>query len=168
MAYWMSQILVLAAYILLGFGLRKEKKIELLYYSCIYQALMLGQYVLLNGTLGIISSIMGIIRNIIFINNSRKNCGNSSAIVIIFSIISFILMCIFYTNPIDIFPCIFTILGIWIYGSTNMKMIRLGNICISICYIIYALSLNSYFSIVCEGYLIINTIIGYKKHESIT
>lgn len=164
--YWVSQILALAAYLLLGFGLRKEKKIELLQYSTIYQGLMLVHYLLLNGYLGMISCVVGIIRNFVFINNEHKHKENSRSILIIFCIITLSLTGVFFNDFVDIFPCILTIVGIFIYWCTDMKVIRIGNIGVSICYIIYAISLNSWFSIVCEGYLIVSTIIGYIKYEA--
>lgn len=165
MEYLISQLLVLMAYLLVGVGLRREKKIDLLIYSSLYHVLMAVHYVLLLGYLGALSSTIGLIRNIIFIYNERRKKQNSRSILIIFSVITVMLTVFFYAKPADILPAILALIGLYVYWCTNMKVVRLGNICISICYILYAISLKSWFTIVCEMYLIINTLIGYFKHE---
>lgn len=164
--YWSSQALVIIAYILLGIGLRKKERIQILFFSSLYQGLVLISYVLLFGTMGIISSIIALLRNFLFIYNEKKGKNsNPSWILILFSIIAIILTIAFYESPVDIFPCILTLVGIYSYWSTSTKITRLGNLVVSGCYIIYAISLNSWFTIICEMYLIVNTIIGYFKFE---
>lgn len=163
--YWVSQIISLIAYILFGFGLRKQKKLDLLIYSSFFHLFMLVHYLLLSGYLGMISSVIALIRNMVFIYNERKQKENSKVILSVFTIVTIILTAIFYTKPIDILPCTLTVLGLYLYCCTSMNIIRLGNIAISICYILYGISINSWFSICCEIYLIINTFIGYMKHK---
>jgi len=164
--FWISQFLVLLAYFLLGIGLRKNSKITILYYSIIYQFLMMLQYLLLNGFVGVISSAIGIVRNIVFINNECKHRKNSKGILLVFTGLTIILTSIFFTGFVDVFPCILTILGIYSYWLGDMKVIRIGNIGISICYIIYAISLNSWVSVLCEGYIIINVILGCLREKN--
>ena len=42
--YWISQIIVVIAYALLGIGFRKEKRLQILTFSTIYQVLMIIHY----------------------------------------------------------------------------------------------------------------------------
>lgn len=163
--YWLSQILVVIAYIFLGIGLRKEKRLQILTFSSIYQLLMIVHYSLLLGVMGIIASVIALLRNFLFIYNEKKGKSNPTWILVLFSILAIILTVIFYQSPIDLLPCILTLVGIYSYWCRNTKVTRIGNLVISGCYIIYAIPLFSWFSIICELYLVVNTIIGYFQHE---
>lgn len=163
--YITSQILIVLAYIILGIGLRKEKRIQILNYSNIYQLLLMFSYMLLGGIMGILSSIISLCRNILFIYNEKRNRENSKMILIVLSIISISLTIIFYKSPIDFFPCILTLIGIYSYWCKDTKVTRIGNILVSACYIIYAIPLKSWFSIIAEMYIVINTLIGCFKYE---
>lgn len=165
MTYWISQIVVVIAYIVLGIGLRKKERLQILTFSSFYQILMIIHYSLLLGIMGIIASIIALLRNFLFIYNEKKGKRNPSWILILFGIIAIVLTVIFYESPADILPCILTLVGIFSYWCTNTKITRIGNLIISGCYIVYAISLNSWFTIICELYLVINTIIGYIQHE---
>lgn len=164
--YWSSQALVIIAYVLLGIGLQKKERIEILFFSSLYQIFMLISYILLLGTMGIISSIIALLRNFLLIYNERKGKNtNSYWILILFSLIAIILTIAFYESPVDIFPSILTLVGIYSYWSTSTKITRLGSLVTSGCYIVYSISLSSWFTIICEIYLVVNTIIGYFKFE---
>ena len=163
--YIISQILVAIAYIILGIGLRKEKRIQILSFSSIYQFLLMVSYILLSGIMGIISCMISLSRNILFIFNEKNKKDNSKAILILFGIIAIVLTIIFYKEPIDIFPCILTLVGIYSYWNKNTKVTRLGNIIISTCWIIYSIHYKSWFLVICESYLIINTFIGLLKYD---
>ena len=163
--YWLSQIIVVLAYALLGMGFRKEKRLEILTFSTIYQILMIIHYSLLSGIAGIIASIIALVRNLIFIHNEKKNKTNPSWLLILFCTIAIVSTILIYTSFADILPCILTLLGIYSYWSKNTKITRIGNLLISVCYILYGISLNSWLTIFCELYIIVNTIIGYLKYE---
>lgn len=165
LAYWVSQATVVVAYIILGIGLRKKERIEILKFSSIYQLFMIISYILLFGTMGVIASIIALLRNFLFIYNEKKGKSNPSWILVLFCLIAVVLTFVFYKSPVDVSPCILTLIGIFSYWCTNTKVTRLGNLMISVCYIVYAISLNSWFTIICEAYLVINTIIGYLKYE---
>lgn len=163
--YWIAQVIVVLAYFILGIGLQKEKRLQILTFSTAFQVLMIIHYSLLLGVSGIIASLISLARNLLFIYNEKKSKNNPAWILIMFSISAVISTIFFYKTPIDVFPCILTLIGIYSYWCTNTKVTRIGNLLISVCYIIYGISLNSLFSILCEVYLIINTIIGYLQHE---
>ena len=115
--------------------------------------------------MGVIASIIALFRNFLFIYNEKRGRSNPSWILLLFGIIAIILTIIFYKSSVDILPCVLTLVGIYSYWCTSTKITRLGNLIVSGCYIIYAISLNSWLTIVCEAYLVINTIFGYLKYE---
>lgn len=160
-----SQIIVIIAYLTLGIGLQKKERIQILNYSSIYQILMTIHYALLFGIMGIIASIISLLRNLLFIYNEKKDKSNPTWILIFFSILSVALTIIFYQSPVDIFPCILTLIGIYSYWCRSTKITRIGNLVISFCYIMYAIPLKSWITMVCETYLIINTLIGFYKFD---
>ena len=164
--YWIAQVLVVIAYILLGIGLRRKKRMEILAFSSIYQTLMVIQFALLSGVMGIIASIIAVFRNLLFMYTEKKGRANPKWVLAVFGIIAIILTIVFYKSPVDILPCVLTLVGIYSYWASSTKVTRIGNIIISMCYILYAIPLKSWFSIICEGYLIVSTIIGYCKFES--
>lgn len=165
-SYILSQVLIIIAYIILGIGLGKKSRKHILVYSSIYNILSASHYILLSGTMGAISNIIGLIRNLSFYYNEKKGRKNSKMLLLIFCFIAIVLTIIFYKTPVDLFPCILSLIGIYSYWNTNTKVTRIGNILISICYIIYSIPIKSYFLIILEGYLVIKTLIGYFKYET--
>lgn len=165
MNYWISQIIVVIAYVTIGIGFRKKERLQILLFSSIYQVLMIVHFSLLLGIAGIISGIIALLRNILFIYNEKRDKENPLSVLILFCAISVVLTAIFYKTPADILPCIMTLIGIYSYWRRNTKVTRIGNLFVSVCYIIYDISLYSWFGVICEFYLMVNTIIGYYKHE---
>ena len=163
--YWISQVIIVIAYIILSIGLRRKERIQILIFSSIYQGLIVISYTLLFGIMGVIASTISLLRNFLFIYNEKKGKNNSLWIFALFNVITIILTIIFYKSIVDIFPCIFALVGTYSYWRTSTKVTRLGNLVVSGCSVIYAIPLSSWFTVICETYLIINTIIGYIKHE---
>lgn len=163
--YLISQLLVIIAYIICGIAFLQKNKTKILILVSIFNALILIQYSLLNATMGMIANAINILRNFIFIINLKLNKPNSKILLILFLLSTIALALIFYTTPIDIFPCIITLISTFSYWINNTKVLRICNVFCSLSYIIYALPLKSYTTIIAETYLIITTIIGYIKHE---
>lgn len=97
--------------------------------------------------------------------DEKKNKSTSNIVLIIFAILSIILTIVFYKNPIDIFPCVLTVITIYTVGSRNTKINRCGCLFASVCWIIYAIAFKSLLVIICESYLSICTIIGLIKYN---
>jgi len=163
--HFLSQILVLIAYIICGIAFLQKKQLKIMMLVSVFNMLILIQYALLGAIMGIIANVINIIRNIIFIFNLKYKKRNSIWLLVFFSLSTIILTIVFYSSYLDIFPCILAIVGTFSYWINNTRILRLCNILCSICYIMYALPLNSYITIIAEFYLIITTIIGYIKHE---
>lgn len=165
LSYIISQALVTIAYIILGIGLSRKSRIQILIGSSVYSILAGIHYILLFGTMGAISCFIGVIRNLLFYHNEKHAKENSKLILYAFCIITIILTVVFYQSLFDIFPCILSIIGVYSYWNTSTKVTRIGNLLISACYIVYAISIQSYFTIILEVYLVFQTLIGYYKHE---
>lgn len=160
-----AQIIVFIAYIICGMAFLQKKQYKILIFVSLFNFLMLVQYYLLNATMGIIANIINIIRNLVFIYNIKHNKQNSIYILAFFCIATISLTIVFYNSYLDIFPCFIALIGTFSYWINNTKVLRLCNILCSVCYIIYAIPLRSYITIIAEFYLIITSIIGYVKHE---
>ena len=163
--YIISQVLVVIAYMLCGVGFLKKEKKKILCFSTLFNIFILVQYVLLNAISGIALSILNIIRNVLIMHNLKENKESNRFSLILLCIISVVITVIFYKSIIDLFPMILAIVGILCYGCKSTKVLRTCNIICSLCYIIYAIPLNSFVTIICEIYLISATLIGLIKHE---
>lgn len=164
-AYLASQVIVVVAYIILGIGLSKKERLQILASSSVYQSLMIIHFALLGGVTGIIASIIALFRNFLFIYNEKKKKENSPWFLVLFGAIAIVSTIVFYKSIADVLPCILTLVGIYSYWCRSTKVTRIGNLIISGCYIVYALYLHSWLSIACELYLVVTTIIGYIKYE---
>lgn len=161
----LSQIIVLIAYIICGIAFLQKNQCRILIFVSIFNLLMLIQYFLLNATMGIIVNIINILRNIVFIYNFKNNKSNSICLLIIFCLFSVFLTIYFFSSFIDIFPCFIALIATFSYWINNTKILRICNILCSICYIIYAIPIHSYVTIIAEIYLIITSVIGYLYYE---
>lgn len=163
--YLLSQLLVLIAYAICGIAFLQKKQIKILFLVTYFNILMLIQYSILGGVMGIIANAINIARNIIFIYNLKSDNKNSKFLLSVFFLATIVLTICFYSAPIDIFPCVIALIGTFSYWINNTKILRICNIVCSLCYIIYAIPLHSYVTIIAEVYLFITTIVGYIKHE---
>lgn len=165
--YVISQFLVIIAYIYCGLGFLKKEKIDILKYSTLFSIIISIHYLLLNAYTGLIACIINIVQNILFSYNIKKNKKNTKAELILLCVMTIIATIIFYKSIYDFFPMILILISNIAYWKDNTKFLRVSNIICSICYIIYAISIKSFMTILCETYLIINTCIGIFRHEKI-
>ena len=163
--YLFSQLFVVVSYIVLGIGIRKEKRMQILIYSNIYDVFLILSYMLLGGISGIISCSVSFFRNFFFMYDEKKNKPTSKIVLAVSVIIAITLTIVFYKSPIDIFPCVLTIVTIFTVGSRNTKINRLGSLFASVCWIVYSIAFKSWFMVICETYLAINTTIGLVKYN---
>ena len=150
-----AQVIVLIAYLICGVAFLQKKQYKILIFVSIFNLLMLIQYYLLNATMGIIANAINIFRIIIFIYNSKHNKQNSIYLLIPLCLITISLTICFYSSYLDIFPCLIALIGTFSYWINNTKVLRVCNILCSICYIIYAIPIHSYITIIAEVYFIL-------------
>lgn len=163
--YIISQLLVIVAYCICGIGFLKKEKIQILKFATIFSTLILIQYILLNAYSGIVSSLINIVRNILFSYNIHKNKKNSKIELIILCVASVLVTFSVYKSIYDLFPMLLILISNIAYWNNNIKFLRISNIICSICYIIYAIPIKSFITIICETYLIIMTCIGIFKNR---
>jgi len=163
--YWLSQLFVVIAYIICGIAFLQKKQFKILILVTIFNLLMLIQFSLLGAIMGAIANGINISRNLLFIYNIKIKKENTKIVLYFFLLITIVLTFVFYSSPIDLFPCILALIGTYAYWSNNTKTVRICNLICSCCYIIYAIPIKSYFTIIAEAYLVLTTIIGYLKHE---
>lgn len=161
----LSQVIVTVAYIVCGIAFLQKEQYRILCFILIFNSLMLFQYYLLNATMGMIANTINIIRNLIFMYNLKHNRENHICLLMCFFVITILLTICFYTSCLDVFPCFIALLSTFSYWVNNTKKLRICNILCSMCYIIYAIPIHSYVTIVAETFLIVTTIIGYIRYE---
>ena len=165
LVYIISQVFVAISYIVLGIGLRREKRMDILICSNIYFFFLILSYLMLGALSGVISCSVSFFRNFIYMYDEQHNRPTPKYICFLFVIITIVLTMIFYKNLIDIFPCVLTTITIFTVGSRSTKINRLGSLFGSVCWIIYAFAFKSWFVIICETYLAICTINGLLKYN---
>lgn len=158
--YLLSQIIVIVATIFIAFTyfIKNRKKILILFilYSIFYGI----HYLLLNATTGFLMNLVSIIRNIIFYKQEINNKQNSKIfLVVLFSIIILFTLCSYkdYYSLISMSASLISTYSIW---QKNPIIYRILAVIVSICFIIYAIHINSVFAIITEVFLLTTEIIG--------
>lgn len=163
--YVLSQIFICFGYIFFGIGMQKKNKVELLKYNCVFYFFISLGFILLGSIVGLISPVCGFFRNMIFIHNEKRNKQNSVLILILLSLIAIFFTTVLYESPVDLIPCLLTIIGIVSYWCKVTKFTRIGTCLLCILSIIFSFSINSWFTIICESYVLIATVIGFMKYN---
>ena len=158
--YLLSQIIVIVATIFIAFTyfIKNRKKILILFilYSIFYGI----HFLLLNATTGFLMNLVSIIRNIIFYKQEINNKQNSKIfLVVLFSIIILFTLCSYkdYYSLISMSASLISTYSIW---QKNPIIYRILAVIVSICFIIYAIHINSVFAIITEVFLLTTEIIG--------
>lgn len=161
-----SQVIVVIAYIIYGIGFLGKSKVGMMAKSIAYNSLMVVQYILLGATSGIIASSVNVARNAYFIYAYKKEKG-TRAVIIISVIVAVVLTAVTYESPIDILPLMFSLIAVIAYGEKKIgtRFLRCLNIASSIFYIIYAVFIHSWMVVPLETYVIVTTLIGWRKNE---
>ena len=158
--YNLSQIAVIIATIFIAFTyfLKSRKKILILF--ILYSSFYGMHYLLLNAMTGFLMNLVSIVRNIIFFRHEINNKENSK----LFLLILFIIIIIFtifsykdYFSLISMFASMISTYSIW---QKNHVLYKVLAVVVSICFIIYAIHINSLFAILTEVLLLLAEIIG--------
>lgn len=144
---------------LLGFSIlvlsfyKKESKMILTYQVTSNFAYTV-HYFLLGGLSGAFCSLIGMIRNIVLIKFNNKKI-----IIPIFNTLYLIVTILFYEGIYSIFPMIGNMVYLIAITFKNRKIMLIGAIISSVFWIIYAIYVNSYVSIITESILIVSNVI---------
>ena len=105
-------------------------------------------------------NLVSIIRNIIFYKQEINNKQNSKIfLVVLFSIIILFTLCSYkdYYSLISMSASLISTYSIW---QKSPIIYRILAVIVSICFIIYAIHINSVFAIITEVFLLTTEIIG--------
>lgn len=158
--YVLSQVSVIIATVFISFTylLKDRKKILILFilYSLFYGV----HYLLLNAITGFLMNLVSIVRNIIFFKHEVKNQDNNKLfLLILFSII--IIFTVFsYKDLFSLISMSASLISTYSVWQRNPYIYRILAVIVSVCFIIYAIHINSLFAIITEVMLLITEIIG--------
>jgi len=160
-----SQALTVLAYVFLGIGLVRKRRMDILLTGCVFHVLMGAQFLLLGGTMGLAATAVSLLRNVAFAVNERRGKANPKRLLAVFALAVLSLTAFFFRTPADLLPAGFSLIGLFIYWYPGTRTVRIGTFAISICYIAYAVPLESWSTVVCEVFIMASTTVGYLRHE---
>lgn len=158
--YFLSQIAVIIATIFIAFTyfLKSRKKVLILF--ILYSIFCGIHYLLLNAMTGFLMNMVSIVRNIIFFRNEVKDKNNSKIfLAVLFSII--ILFTVWsYKDAFSLVSMCASLISAYSLWQRNPVVYRCLAVVVSLCFIVYAIHINSLFAIITEVMLLVAEIIG--------
>ena len=170
--YILSQVFIIINYIFLAITYQSKSRRNILIFNFAGLTSTGISYILLSAYSGFAMVIVGIIRNIIFIVDEKKNGKNDKntkkdyiilAILYAISIISGILT---YNGILSMMSVVATMLYTYSVWQRNTKVYKMLGILVGIVWIIYNVYIFSIFGIILEGVLAIFAIVGYIKEKN--
>ena len=165
--YIMSQVFTILMYILLAttYYLKDRKRVLIInFLSTISIAIA---YILLNAWSGFAMCIVGLIRNIIFLLDEKKNGKRETinktdiVILIILYIISIVSAIFTYDGPLSLLSVFATILYSYSVWQKKINIYKLLGIPVGMLWIAYNIYIISIFGIILESILLICSTTGY-------
>lgn len=161
--YLLSQVCVVISILILGTTYFVKSKEKILGLCLIYNIFYGVHYLLLGAVTGTCMNLVSFIRNLWFYRNSKKGIKNNEAVLYTLFIISSV-SCIFtYDDVFSLISLTASLLSTYSIWQDNVKIYKFIAIPVSICFIIYAIHLNSVVAIVTEVFLLITEIIAIVK-----
>ena len=152
------QLIGLLGFCILVLSFYKKETTKILTYQITSNFAYTAHYFLLGGLSGAFCSLIGIFRNIALIkSNNRK------IIIPIFILLYFIVTIIFYENIYSIFPMLANSIYLICISLKEKKKLLIGAILSSSLWILYAIFVSSYVSVVTESILIVSNLIQLVK-----
>ena len=146
--YLLSQIFVILSIILLGVTYFLKNKTQILI-LCIFYCVFYGiHYLLLGALTGSMMNLVSLIRNYCFFRNSKKNKKNSKIMLVFLVLIAIIFCFITYKDVFCIISLIASIISTYSIWQDNIKVYKVLAIPVSICFLIYAVHINSILAII--------------------
>ena len=161
--YLLSQICVIISILLLGSTYFVKSKEKILVLCLIYNVFYGIHYLLLGAVTGTCMNLVSFIRNLWFYRNSKNGKKNNEAVLYTLFIISSV-SCIFtYDDVFSLVSLTASLLSTYSIWQDNVKIYKFVAIPVSICFIVYAIYLNSIVAIVTEVFLLITEIVAIVK-----
>ena len=171
-SYVLSQILVIISTLFIGASYLAKRKKHVMLLCVVYCIFYSSHYMLLGAYTGMVLTLISALRNIYFFfyeKNNKKNNLFSLILFILIALISGIICYQDYFSFVSIGANIISTYSIW---QHNIKKYRILAIPVSIGFIVYAIHINSIFSLIMELFLLGIEIIGvfsiqYSYNKSI-
>lgn len=160
--YILSQIcIVIAVGIFISTTFLRNRKL-VIFLNCIVNSIYIIHYILLSKYIGVVINSIAIARSIWFYFDSKL--PHKNYLSLIFCSLSMTLAGVLtYSNPLDIFAIIGSVISTFGLWQSNMQVYRICLIINNLCYMIFNLSIKSYLSVTFECVIIITSIINLIK-----
>lgn len=157
------QLIGLLAFCIHVLSFYKKKPITILVYQITANFAYAVHYFLLGGISGAILDIISIFRNITFIRIKDNKVIASLIFIFLYLLITFL----FYEDYYSIFPFFGNTVYLLSIIRKDRKSLLIGGILCSIFWLLYAIFVNSYVSIVTEIILILSNSIQLVKYKRV-
>ena len=162
MNLFISQIIGFCAFLIFIISIQQVNKKKILFLQIFSFGMYALEYLVINAYSGMIIFIINIIRSIVFYKIADKN-SNNKLILMFFIVLSLLCGKMTYKYVFDILPIIASILTIFFTWQSSTKILRLGQICVCICWIIYDIFVSAYIGILTEFLIILFTIFALLR-----
>lgn len=153
------QILGVIAWGLLTVSYWQKKKLNLIVLQLIAYILYAVHFLFLDGLSGSLCNIAGII--VLFLLLIKEKINNKCYWMIILILLLYIPIGIYsYSGLYTILPILASITPLMSNWQKNIVVIKIGGIIGSLCWLIYALFVNSYSTLITEIIFIISTVVA--------
>ena len=148
--YVLSQILVLISSAFIGISYFAKTKKNIMLLCVIYCIFYSSHYLLLKAYTGMLMSLISAIRNIWFYKNAKKNINNNNKTLLLFVTLAICMGIYSYQDWFSIISITANVLSTYSIWQDDVKKYRLIAIPVSLCFIIYAIHINSILSLIME------------------
>ena len=148
------QLIGILGFCIVVLSFYKKETTTILLYQVTSNFIYAVHYFLLGGLSGAFCCVIGMIRNI-----SLVKANNKKIILPIFIIIYSLITLVFYEGIYSLLPMMANVSYLISMTYKNKKILLRGAIVSSICWILYAIFVSSYVSIVTESILLISNAI---------
>lgn len=163
--YVLSQICAVVSTVFLGLSYFAKNKRNIMLLCLIYCVFYGIHYLLLSAITGMLMTFISSIRNICFYTSAKKGRQNSHLSLIAFVLIGIFGMAFTYQNIFSIVSMCGNIISTYSVWQSSVFKYRVLSILVSICFLIYAISIGSIFAILTETCLLIIEIICVYKYR---
>lgn len=167
--YISSQIIYIISNIFSGSTFHAKRRKRVLVLNSIAQVGFMLSYMLLKAWSGVASSVVSLIRNLLFMTTlnkepNRKEINKTDIFILVTIYVLIMILSIFtYKDIFSLLPLIATMLYTYSVCQKNVKTYKILGIPMQILWLIYAISIMSISAIVIEATMLVNCIWAFYK-----
>lgn len=163
--YILSQIFVIISTVLLGLSYFAKSKKHIMLFCVFYCIFYAAHYLFLGAITGMVMTLISMGRNIWFYIIAKKGKNNSYFSLGLFIVIAMIGVIITFNDCFSIISMVGNIVSTYSVWQNDVFRYRILAILVSLCFLIYAVSISSLFAIITEVFLLILEIISLFKYR---